>query len=77
MSDQIIVTILGFAVTAIAVVTPLMKLNTNITRLTASVESLKEIIQELKERITAHGKEIDEIHTKLAEHEARIRSLEK
>lgn len=77
MSDQIIVTILGFAVTAIAVVTPLMKLNTNITRLTASVESLKEIIQELKDRITAHGKEIDDIHIKLAEHEARIRSLEK
>lgn len=77
MNDQVIVTILGFVVMGIAVVTPIIKLNTSITALTASVNSLKEIIQELKGRIDSHGKEIDEINVHLADHEARLKVLEK
>lgn len=77
MSDQTIITILGFLVTGIAVVTPIIKLNNSITLLTASVNSLKEIIQELKGRIDNHGKEIDEINLELADHEARLRNVEK
>ena len=76
-NDQIIITVLGFVVTLIAVITPLIKLNTSITTLTASVNSLKEIIQELKGRITAHGVEIDDIRKELADHDARLRVLEK
>lgn len=59
------------------VVKPLINLNSNITALTASVNQLKEILSELKERVTTHGHEIDEIKTELADHEARIRTLEK
>ena len=77
MSDQVIVTILGFVVTGIAVDTPIIKLNTSITALTASVNSLKEIIQELKSRIDNHGKEIDELNIHIADHEARIKALER
>lgn len=58
------------------VVKPLINLNSNITALTASVNQLKEILSELKERVTTHGHEIDEIKTELADHEARIRTLE-
>ena len=77
MNDQILITILGFVATAIAVVTPLIKLNTSITTLNASVQALNDVIKELKERITAHGHEIDDIQKELADHEARIRLLEK
>lgn len=77
MNDQTIVMILGFIATAIAVVTPIVKLNANITTLTASINSLKEIVQELKSRIDNHGKEIDGMREKLADHEARIKALEK
>ena len=59
------------------VVKPIINLNSNITALTASVNQLKEILSELKERVTTHGHEIDEIKTELADHEARIRTLEK
>ena len=59
------------------VVKPLINLNSNITALTASVNQLKEILSELKERVTTHGHEIDELKTELADHEARIRTLEK
>ena len=58
------------------IITPIIKLNTNITALTMSVDQLREILAELKERVTTHGKEIDEIRTELADHEARIRILE-
>lgn len=59
------------------VVRPLISLNTNITALTASVNQLKEILTDLKERVTNHGREIDEIRGELADHEARIKLLEK
>ena len=37
----------------------------------------EEIIAELKDRIASHGKEIDDIHVKITDHEARLRALEK
>ena len=58
------------------VVSPLIKLNSNITALTLSVNQLKEILSDLKERVTTHGREIDEIRTDIADHEARIRTIE-
>ena len=59
------------------VVSPIMKLNTNITELTTSVNQLRVIIQELKDRVSEHGKEIDGISNKVIEHEERIKTLEK
>ena len=77
MNYEILIGALAFIGMIAGIVSPIIKLNNNITALTASVESLKEIIQELKDRITSHGKEIDDIKVELADHEARLRTLEK
>lgn len=81
MSDGTILAGLGFIVTLIAVLAPVMRLNSNITELTVVVKQLKEIVKEktdkLDERVTKHGEEIDEIRTKQTEHEARIKQLER
>lgn len=66
--------------TLMAVVTPIIKLNTNIVRLTTVVEQLEQLVKEktdkLDERVTTHGKEIDDIKLQQANHEARIKQLE-
>lgn len=81
MTDGTILAGLGFIVTLIAVLAPVMRLNSNITELTVVVKQLKEIVKEktdkLDERVTKHGEEIDEIRTKQTEHEARIKQLER
>lgn len=61
----------------LVVIIPVIRLNSNITALTMSVNQLKEIINELKDRITAHGTEIDELRLEVANHEARLKHLEK
>ncbi len=77
MTYEILIGALGFIGAMVVVIRPIITLNQNITSLTLSVNQLKEILAEVKERVTNHGKEIDEIRTELADHEARIRSLEK
>lgn len=77
MNYTILVGALELIVLLIAVVKPLLNLNTNITLLTASVNALKDGIEELKSRITAHGSEIDELRTKITEHDVRLKNLEK
>lgn len=59
------------------VVKPIITLNTNITTLTASVNQLKEVIDKLEMRVSAHGDEIDKINATLSNHGARIEILEK
>lgn len=80
MTDQFIVGGLGVIVTLIAVITPIIKLNTNIVRLTTVVEQLEKLVTEktdkLDERVTTHGKEIDDLKLQQANHEARIKQLE-
>lgn len=77
MSYEILIGALGLIGMLAGVISPIIKLNNNITELKASVDSLKEIIAELKDRITAHGREIDDIKVSIADHEARLRALEK
>lgn len=77
MNYQILVGALELIGLLIVIIVPVIKLNSNITALTASVESLKDIIRELKDRITTHGQEIDEMRVEIADHEARIKHLEK
>lgn len=77
MTYEILIGALGLIAALAVVVKPLFTLNQSITSLTLSVNQLKEILGELKERVTDHGHEIDEIRTELADHEARIRTLEK
>lgn len=77
MSYELIIGALGFLGLLGGVVSPIIKLNNNITELRTSVDSLKEIISELKDRITSHGHDIDDMKVELANHEARLRALEK
>ena len=77
MNYEILIGLLAFVGMIAGIVSPIIKLNNNITELRASLDSLKEIISELKDRITSHGREIDEMKIELADHEARLRQLEK
>lgn len=77
MTYEILIGALALVGMLAGVVSPIIKLNNNITELRASVDSLRDIILELKSRITSHGKEIDNIKVELADHEARLRTLEK
>lgn len=81
MNDRTIIELLGFVVTAIAVITPVVKLNANIVKLQAIVETLEGIIKdktdELNRRVTDHGNDIDDLQKTVSNHEARIVNLEK
>ena len=77
MTYEILIGALALIGALIVVVNPIIKLNSNITALTSRVNQLKEILSDLKERVTNHGREIDGIRAELADHEARIRTLEK
>lgn len=77
MTYEILIGALGLIGLLSGVVKPLINLNQNITTLTMSVNQLKDVLSELKERVTTHGREIDEMREELADHESRIRTLEK
>ena len=77
MTYEIIIGLLGFVAAMAVVVRPLIALNSNITALTVSVNQLKDILEELKGRVTKHGDEIDLLQKDIADHEARIKILEK
>lgn len=77
MNYEILVGLLAFVGMLAGIVSPIVKLNNNITELKASVDSLKDIIAELKERISSHGHEIDDMKVMLADHEARLKTLER
>ena len=81
MQDGLIVAAIGVIVGLIAIITPLMKLNGNIVRLTTVVEQLEKLIKDktdkLDARITTHGEEIDKLKLDVAGHEVRITQLEK
>lgn len=77
MTYEILIGALGLIGLLAGVVKPLINLNQNITTLTMSVNQLKDVLSELKERVTTHGREIDEMREELADHDARIRTLEK
>lgn len=81
MSDQMILGALGVITALIAVLTPLIKLNGNIVRLTTVVEKLEQLVKEktdrLDTRITEHGKELDRLKIDVEGHEIRLKQLEK
>lgn len=77
MTYEILIGALGFIGALAVVIRPLIALNTNIAQLTASVDQLKDVLEELKTRVSDHGKEIDEMRVEIANHEARISALEK
>lgn len=80
MSDGLIIGAIGLITGLIAIITPIIKLNGNIVRLTVSIEALRDEYHsghtELKERVTTHGKQIDELEKTVVKHDTRISNLE-
>ena len=77
MTYEILIGALSLIVLVAGVVKPLFDLNKNITILTESVNQLKSVLDELKDRVRIHGAEIDKINVTLENHEVRINNLEK
>lgn len=81
MPDGLIVAAVALIAGLIAIIKPIIDLNTNIAKLTTAVTALEGLVKEkteqLDKRITKHGEEIDDIKVKQAEHETRITHLEK
>ena len=65
MTWEIMVGLIAIVGFGISVSAPIIKLNTNITKLNCSIISLNQNMAESKERIAAHGKEIDELKTRI------------
>lgn len=81
MQDGFIVAAIGVIVGLIAIITPIMKLNGNIVRLTTVVDQLEKLVNDktnkLDKRVTTHGEELDRLKVDVAGHEVRIKQLEK
>lgn len=73
--------LLGVAVSLIAVITPIIKLNTNISKLNATLQLFQEYTEqkqgELEKRVTKHGDQIDNLEKTVAKHDIRIENIEK
>ena len=81
MTDTMIEASVGFLGGLVVLVAPILRLNSTITKLTTIVEKLEEIVKDktdkLDERVTQHGKEIDEIRIRQQDHDTRLKQLEK
>ena len=77
MADQTIVLGLGFAVTLIALITPIIKLNATITELNVTLKNFQAQTEknhkDLSERVKQHGKEIDELKEIVIKNEEKIK----
>lgn len=61
----------------IAVITPIIKLNSSIVSLTVKIDNLVNDLRRNEKRITEHGKEIEVLEAKVQNHDLRISVLEK
>jgi len=77
MTYEILIGALGLIGLLAGIVKPIITLNTNIAALRASIDQLQKVLDEVKVRVTAHGRELDDIRVELADHEARIKTLER
>lgn len=71
-----IATLLGIASVIVAImIKPIINLNKSIQKLNDSIDALNGDNNTLKERVTKHGKEIDENREKLIAHDHEIAHL--
>lgn len=80
MPNELLIVLASFIVAMITIVTPIIKLNSTIVRLTTLLNNFKSEYErsrkELTSRVNAHGKEIDELEKTAVKHDARISFLE-
>ena len=81
MSSTMIAAVLGVVVSLIAILTPVIRLTSNITEIKAILKRFEEEYKEnhvkLEKRVDKHGCEIDELKDITTKHEVRIENLEK
>lgn len=77
MTDTLIVEAMGLLAALIAVVAPIVRLNSNIATLNAALEQIKKDYDSHDRRIERHGDQIDELSTTVSDHGARITVLER
>lgn len=70
MDNNTIIILSGFIVTLIAIISPIIKLNTSITRLNVTMENLDKNVVGVKEDQKEQG-------CKIQDHEIRLKILEK
>ncbi len=61
----------------LAIITPIIKLNSSIVSLTVKIDNLVNDLTRNEKRITEHGKEIEVLEAKVQNHDLRISVLEK
>ena len=81
MTDSVIIVVIGFLGSLVAIITPLIRLNNTISRLATTIDLFRDEAEQKHDnfdrRITEHGKEIDELEKTTVNHEVRISGLEK
>ena len=81
MTDQTIMLLLGFAAALIGLITPIIKLNSIITKLDVHLKMLQEQTEKslalLSDRVTQHGKEIEDVRELAVLNEEKIKRLYK
>lgn len=80
MNDIFIFSIFGFLATLIAVMTPVIKLTSNISEIRAILERFEKEFHDkhdvLSQRVDKHGEEIDDLQVKVNTHEIKIKTFE-
>lgn len=61
----------------VGIITPLLKLNSSIVKLTAKIDQLIDDMTRNERRITKHGEEIERLETTVQSHEFRLNEVEK
>lgn len=74
----VLITLVGFVT---AIVTPLLKLNTSISNLNATMKNLDELVTEVRKKQESHeansNKKFSEYEHRLTEHTVKIKNLER
>lgn len=80
MEWQVVLVIISLVGLVTAVVTPILKLNTSITNLNATMKNLDELVNESRHKQEVHEKEsnqkFEEYEHRLTQNEVKIKNLE-
>ena len=77
MTYEILIGALGFIAALAVIVKPIITLSENITKLTVSVDQLNANFKDQKQRLDVQDGKIDNLNVAVADHEVRIKVLEK